>query len=413
MKSKKLVPNWRFPEFKNDEEWEEKTINDISNNITSGGTPSTSVEEYWNGNIRWMNSGELNLKQIYEVKGRITETGLKNSSTKIIPKECILIGLAGQGKTRGTVAINKIELCINQSIASIFPNKSIYNSDFLYHNLDYRYNELRELSTGGAGRGGLNLSIIKSLKIYLPSLLEQNKIADFLCSIENLINREVQKLVTLKEHKKALMQNLFPKGDETVPIWRFPEFSNDGEWEEKILDDVIDYENGKAHENDILEKGNYIVVNSKFISTEGQIIKYTNDAFCLASKNDILMVLSDIPNGRAIAKCYFVEDDNLYTVNQRICKLKAKNGINKFYFYSLNRNKYFLAFDDGVKQTNLRKDDVLNCPLLIPSNQDEQTKIADCMSSIDNIITMQTKKIEALNQHKKALMQNLFPSEEI
>jgi type I restriction enzyme S subunit len=93
----------------------------------------------------------------------------------------------------------------------------------------------------------------------------------------------------------------------TVPKLRFPEFRDAGEWEEKPLGELIDYENGKAHENHITDKGKYIVVNSKFISTEGELVKYTDNGFCIAEKEDILMVLSDVPNGRAIAKCYFCD----------------------------------------------------------------------------------------------------------
>lgn len=78
-------------------------------------------------------------------------------------------------------------------------------------------------------------------------------------------------------------------------------------------------------------------------------------------------------------------------------------------FYTINRNKYFLAFDDGVKQTNLRKDDVLHCSIVIPKDANEQEKIADFLSGIDDLIGRQTDKIEALKQHKKALMQGLFP----
>ena len=105
------------------EDWEVKRIGDFTD-CTAGGTPSTMVPNYWGGDIRWMSSGELHLKEVDEVEGRITEEGLRNSSTKIVPENCILIGLAGQGKTRGTVAINKTPLCTNQSIAAIFPNKS-------------------------------------------------------------------------------------------------------------------------------------------------------------------------------------------------------------------------------------------------------------------------------------------------
>jgi type I restriction enzyme S subunit len=94
------------------------------------------------------------------------------------------------------------------------------------------------------------------------------------------------------------------------------------------------------------------------------------------------MVLSDVPNGRAIAKCFLVDKSNLYTVNQRVCKISSNNTVSVLLFYILNRNKYFLDFDDGVKQTNLKKDDVLNCPIILPKEQKEQQKIASCLSSL-------------------------------
>ncbi len=208
------VPKLRFPEFIDSGEWEEKTVGQISRNVTAGGTPSTSEKSYWGGNIKWMNSGELNNKKVYEVQGRITEEGLRNSSTKFIPKHSVLIGLAGQGKTRGTVAMNMVEVCINQSIAAIFPNDEKFFSNFLYHNLDNRYDELRRLSAGGEGRGGLNLQIIKSLIIHLPKLKEQTKIANCLSSLDDLINAQVKKCELLKTHKKGLMQGLFPSSNE-------------------------------------------------------------------------------------------------------------------------------------------------------------------------------------------------------
>jgi len=170
-----IRPSLRFPEFWNAKAWEVTTVGRISNAVIAGGTPSTSENNFWGGSIRWMNSGELNFKKVYEVQGRITDEGLNNSSTKLIPPRCVLIGLAGQGKTRGTVAMNLVELCTNQSIAAIFPDESIFNSEFLYHDLDRRYFELRRLSAGGEGRGGLNLQIIKSLTVILPSLPEQKK----------------------------------------------------------------------------------------------------------------------------------------------------------------------------------------------------------------------------------------------
>jgi len=194
-----------------------------------------------------------------------------------------------------------------------------------------------------------------------------------------------------------------------IPELRFPGFVNDGEWKEKKLSQVAAYANGKAHEKDIAEDGQYIVVNSKFISSEGETVKYSDKAFCLAKKGDTLMVLSDVPNGKAIAKCFFVTENNKYTVNQRICRITPFDCENHLLYYIMDRNPYFLAFDDGVKQTNLRNDDVLSFTFLLPESLNEQQKIASCFSSLDELITAHSDKLETLKDHKKGLMQNLFP----
>lgn len=193
--------------------------------------------------------------------------------------------------------------------------------------------------------------------------------------------------------------------------FRFPIFRNE-KWDLYKLSEIAEYTNGRAHEQDIDTNGKYIVVNSKYISTDGEVVKYSNTANCLAEKNDILMVLSDVPNGRAIAKCYLVKENNKYTVNQRICKITPKQGIeSSLLYYLMNRNPYFLSFDDGVKQTNLRNDDVLNFEILLPTNPAEQQKIAACLSSLDDVIAGHEEKLTALEEHKKGLMQNLFPQE--
>ena len=199
-----LTGKTRLPGFSG--EWEARKLGEITQS-TAGGTPSTMIEEYWGGNIKWMNSGELNKKRIYDVEGRITEEGLKNSSTKIIPSRCILVGLAGQGKTRGTIAINMIELCTNQSIAAIFPSHQ-FIPEYLYFNLDSRYDELRSLSTGEGGRGGLNLGIINSLMIHLPSLPEQQAIASVLSDMDAEIAALEQKRNKTLALKQGMMQEL-------------------------------------------------------------------------------------------------------------------------------------------------------------------------------------------------------------
>ena len=187
-------------------DWEVKKIGEFTK-LQAGGTPSTLCDEFWGGNIRWMNSGELNNKRIYDVAGRITELGLNSSSTHLIPSNCVLVGLAGQGKTRGTAAINYVELCTNQSIAAMFPSKT-HNSEYLYHNIDSRYEELRDLSSGDGGRGGLNLRILANLFIALPSIEEQTAIANVLSDMDTEIATLETKLAKYRKLKTGMMQQL-------------------------------------------------------------------------------------------------------------------------------------------------------------------------------------------------------------
>lgn len=188
------------------EDWEVRAIGDFTD-CTAGGTPSTSNTQYWGGDNPWMSSGELNFKRVHDVKERITDEGLKNSSTKYIPSYCVLMGLAGQGKTRGTVAVNEIELCTNQSIAAIFPSEQ-HITNFLYYNLDSRYEELRGMSTGDGGRGGLNLTIIRKVLIAMPSKKEQTAIANVLSDMDTELDALQQRLSKTQKIKQGMMQEL-------------------------------------------------------------------------------------------------------------------------------------------------------------------------------------------------------------
>ena len=151
-----------------------KNIGDFSE-CFAGATPSTSHPEYWdNGTIRWMSSGEVHKGHIEDTDARITELGYKNASTKMVPVHSIVIALAGQGKTRGTVAVTEVDLCTNQSLCAIAPNEQAHYT-YLYHNLQGRYTELRGLSGDVNGRGGLNLKIIQKIPVIIPPMEEQMK----------------------------------------------------------------------------------------------------------------------------------------------------------------------------------------------------------------------------------------------
>lgn len=141
----------------------------------AGATPSTKIPSYWdNGNIPWMSSGEVHKGRVQDTDAKITQQGYDGCSTKMVPIHSIVVALAGQGKTRGTVAINDIELCTNQSLCAIVPNEEV-NYEYLFHNLRGRYKELRSMSGDVDGRGGLNLKHIQSIKVIVPPMSEQMK----------------------------------------------------------------------------------------------------------------------------------------------------------------------------------------------------------------------------------------------
>lgn len=133
------------------------------------------------------------------------------------------------------------------------------------------------------------------------------------------------------------------------------------EWEQRKLGAVAEYRNGKAHENEIDDDGEYIVVNSKFVSTNGEIRKFSSAQNEPLYENEIAFVLSDVPNGRAIARTFLIDRSGKYTLNQRIAGITPHEDTDPYYLYiKMNRNAYFLKFDDGNKQTNLSIKDVLN-----------------------------------------------------
>ena len=192
-----------------------------------------------------------------------------------------------------------------------------------------------------------------------------------------------------------------------TPKIRFKGFKDD--WEQRKLGEVAEYRNGKAHENEIDEDGEYIVVNSKFVSTNAEIRKFSNAQNEPLYENEIAFVLSDVPNGRAIARTFLVDKSGKYTLNQRIAGITPHEDTDPYYLHiRMNRNAYFLKFDDGNKQTNLSIKDVLNYEDMYPSYK-EQHKIGSYFRQLDHIITLHQRKCDETKQLKKFMLQKMFP----
>ena len=172
---------------------------------------------------------------------------------------------------------------------------------------------------------------------------------------------------------------------------------------------MAEYRNGKAHENEIDEDGEYIVVNSKFVSTNAEIRKFSNAQNEPLYENEIAFVLSDVPNGRAIARTFLVDKSGKYTLNQRIAGITPHEDTDPYYLHiRMNRNAYFLKFDDGNKQTNLSIKDVLNYEDMYPSYK-EQQKIGSYFGKLDHLITLHQRKCDETKQLKKFMLQKMFP----
>jgi type I restriction enzyme S subunit len=178
--------------------------------LTAGGTPSTAKPEYWkDGNIPWLSSGEVHKKRIFETDKLISEIGLKESSAKMMPMHTCLIALAGQGKTKGTVAISEIELSTNQSVAAIIANREMIEPYYLYHNIDSRYLDFRHITGKHNSRTGLNLKILKDFEIVYHNKNERERIIQKFDSLDENIKLMESKISSSKALQKSLINQVF------------------------------------------------------------------------------------------------------------------------------------------------------------------------------------------------------------
>ena len=361
--------------------------------IVSGTTPKSNVPEYWDGEINWVTPAELDddSRIVYESQRKITEQAVKDSSLKSFPAGTVLLSSRAP---IGKVAIAGVEMYCNQGFKNLVCSDEIYNK-YLFWFLKGKTDFLNSLGRGATFKE-ISKSIVENIEIPLPLIPEQKHIADILDKISDLISLRKQQLAKLDELVKVRFVEMF--GDR---------FSNDRKWDIKLLADVADFYNGKAHEQVIDTEGKYILVTSKCIASDFAEYRTTNACLFPLHANDIVMVMSDVPNGRAIAKCELIGQDDLYTLNQRICCFRNYNMNPYFMCHLLNRHEYFLRFDDGDSQTNLRKNEILNCMLIVPPRylQDEYADFV--IQTARKKLTIQ-QNLDKLEELEKALMQEYF-----
>lgn len=367
------------------EEYKKYKLGELVENVVAGATPKTSVDDYWNGgDIPWLSSGEVHKKFIYFTDKFITSEGYNNSSTKIVPTNSVLIALAGQGKTRGTVAINKIELCTNQSIASIIPNEML-NYKYLFYYLESKYEYLRTLSSSDGGRGGLNLKLIRSIPIQVPSIKEQENISNFINEIDKKILLLEQKHKLYDDFKKYLMQQIFTQK------LRF-------DFDEIRLKSISKINKGKQlNKEHMLELGKFYVLNG------GQEPSGYTDSWN-TSENTI--TISEGGNS-----CGFVNfnTEKFWSGGHCYYLNKLSENIDVYYLYSYLKfiEPQIMRLRVGSGLPNIQKGDIENIKIKILPKK-EQIKISNLLLSTDNKISSIESQKDSFEIFKKGLLQQMF-----
>lgn len=286
----------------------------------------------------------------------------------------------------------------------------------LFHN-NYHGTWLRKyIEVGSRAHGSLNVGTrhLWDMPIALPKLSEQQKIADCLSSLDDLIAAEDNKLLLFKDHKKGLMQNVLAAEGETIPEWRFPEFRDNEEWKELLLSEVGDIITGNTPSTADVNNygGNRMFVSPADISELKYVTetkkRLTEKGYSKTRKipaNSILFVCIGSTIGKiALNKWECATNQQINAV------IPFKGYVNDFVYYALEISSSKISNLAGKQAVPIVNKSVFSSVTVIVPKYDEQQKIADCLSSIDELITQQTKKVEVLRIHKTGLMQGLFPS---
>lgn len=396
----KLVPKLRFPHFKYTGEWEEKTLGAISTLCTEkvGNRKVTLIS---------INAGIGLISQIEKFGREIAGASYKNyivinkedfaynkSSTKYYPEGQIAML---ENIEVGAVP-NSIFTCFRVDKKIIFPNYL----KFLFENNIHGKWLRKYIAIGARAHGSLNIDNkdLFSLPIFFPKLDEQQRIADCLSSIDDLINVHSQKLEALKDHKKALLQQLFPAEEETVPKLRFPEF--EVEWNLKLLGEIAENQDSKRVP---ITENERIKGDIPYYGASG-IIDYVKDYIY---DDDLLCISEDGAN--LVARTYPIAFSitGKTWVNNHAHVLKFKSSFTQVLVENYLNVTNIEDYLTGMAQPKLNRGKLDIIPIPLPVKPDEQQKIADCLSLIDKLIVAQSQKLEALKSHKKGLMQQLFP----
>ena len=386
--------------------WPERIFGEVGS-VTVGGTPSTSVPEYWGGDIPWMASGDVHGRVIDDVPTRISRLGLRHSSAKMVDPPSVSVALAGQGRTRGTAAYVRCALCSNQSVALLKGNPDELDTEYLLHNLSFRYSELRSRSAGG-GRAGLTKTILEQLPLPLPACVpEQSKIAEVLSTVDRAIEQTEAFIAKQQRIKTGVMQDLLTRGiDERgnlrseqthkfkdSPLGRIP-----AEWDVATVDQIASVTTGDKDTQDADPSAEYpFFVRSQTIE---KISSYSFDGEAVLTAGD------GVGTGKVFH--YF---NGPFDFHQRVyCIHSFIDDVLGYYFFC-HFQTHFMArvaqFSAKGSVDSVRRHMIAK--MLVPKpGRDEQAQLVNILRSSAKPIDEHTASLRKLRHLKAGLMQDLL-----
>ena len=406
-----LVPKLRFPEFRDTERWKERPLGDFLSESrlhgSKGNVAKKITVKLWGNGVFEKNDaiqGSINTQYFRRKAGQFIYSKLDflNQAFGIIPPSL--------DNFESTVDLPCFDFA--DGLNSVFLLEYVKRSDF--------YERLGETADGSRKARRIHAETFLSFPIALPSPAEQQKIAECLSSVDELMAAQARKVDALKTHKKGLMQQLFPREGETHPRLRVPEFQNAGEWESHTLGNVVTISKGKGvAKADVVENGTTACIRYAELYTRyGEVISDVQSRTNIPVNNLILSEAGDVivpASGETkedIATCACVLDAGVALGSDMNVLRSGIDG--RFFSYYLNgcKRAALAKVAQGDTVAHLYPSQISKLEIDFPSELAEQQRIANCLTSLDDLIAAQTQKLDALKTHKKGLMQQLFPSPE-
>lgn len=428
MKNKKehktALPELRFPEFRNAEGWEYKSLKEVSIDLIDGDWIESKDQS--DSGIRIIQTGNIGVGQFIHKTANARyiseETFKKLKCTEIFAGDCLISRLPDPiGRSCFIPNIGQRMVTAVDCLIVRFDKTKIVPYLFILHSQTGSYLAEIKAKSSGSTRERISRQNISEIQLPLSKIPnEQKKIVECFSSLDDLISGVADKIEALKEYKKGLMQQLFPAEGKTVPARRFPEFQNAGEWENKVLSDVCKLVRGPfggALKKEIfVDEGYAVYEQSHAIHGNLDTFRYyiTEDKFNELMRfevcpNDIIMSCSGTMGKFTVIP----EVHKKGVINQALLKLSTKKGNDyrfiKFLLELPSNQEQLLSESAGGAIKNVASvGQIKEMALYVPELK-EQQKIADCLSSVDNLISVETAKLAQLKAHKKGLMQRLFP----